>query len=71
MSAGNEISRRYKGPGDNTPYVPSWLLDDPAERDSKPALAGLPGSSGSLKADERTTTEHDGAQEHNVRMSDG
>ena len=28
MSQGNEISRRYKGPGDNTPYVPSWLNED-------------------------------------------
>lgn len=40
MSEGNEISRRYKGPGDGTPYVPSWLLDDPAERDD--ALKACP-----------------------------
>lgn len=36
MSEGNEISRRYKGPGDGTPYVPSWLADDPAEHDVTP-----------------------------------
>lgn len=29
MSEGNEISRRYEGPGDDTPYVPSWLADEP------------------------------------------
>lgn len=28
MSEGNEISRRYQGPGDNTPYVPSWLIEE-------------------------------------------
>jgi hypothetical protein len=28
MSIGNEISRRFQGPGDDTPYVPSWLQDD-------------------------------------------
>lgn len=32
MSRENEVSRSSAGPGDNTPYVPSWCYDPPGPR---------------------------------------
>jgi hypothetical protein len=60
----HEIFTREFGPTVAAPI--SKIIE--TERGVTAAQAGLPGSSGSSKADERANTEHNGAQEHNAAI---